>query len=136
MLEKIKRGLKTGEVEEKILEMFPDAYPGVMKKIGEQDPVLSYFLTDHNKVRMKAYQKFKEEQYKKCLVVPGKVVGEKEGQLIIEGPDGTYTAKKRKSLQKGRFVLIHDGEVVDLLDKKEYEKAKSLFLKTLKSAKG
>ncbi len=131
----IRRGLKNGRVDEKVLSLFPDAYPGVLRRVkrGDPEPVLSYFLTEHNLKRLVLYKQTGREEYRKCLVVPGEVVGEKDGMLLIRAPDGVHTTRKRKGFSKGSKVLIHDGEVVDILTEKEYSKIKRMYERTLKS---
>ena len=114
----------------------------VFSKIGARDPVLAYFLTEHNKKadeRIKAVRKLmavhpsKEageslSKLKKHKAYVGVVKEVKGNKAVVELPNGKTITAESPEIREG-FVIVHNGVVVDSLTKREYKKYSKLLLK-------
>ena len=135
--EKIDEFHRTGKLDV-IKDYLPDAYSGVkqrkgfLSRLGMRDPVMDYFLKEHNPKKVELSNKLKnvkESESKKiqeCLVKIGKAHNTIDGRTVVEFPDGS---KKEFRLNfDSPYVIMHKGEIVDSATEKEYKK----YLKTLK----
>lgn len=133
-LEKIKCGLKDGDIEETLLKkFFPMAYEGVLK-----NDVLEYHLKVHNKILMDLDRYTKTGLVEWCKAYPGTIIERKDKGWLVERVDGKrlimdsevypgIKAVEDEMLEKGSRVVIHRDKIHLVLNEEEYKEAVELF---------
>jgi hypothetical protein len=133
-IEKIKKSLETGYVDENLLKkFFPMAYQGVNKH-----GFFEYFFLVHNKTigMLERYTKHRLVEW--CTAYPAKIVDKKNSKWVAERPDGKRIITDseaypgitiEKNLKIGDLVILHRDKIHMVLDKDEFETALEFFNK-------
>jgi hypothetical protein len=140
-LKLIRKGLKNGDIDEKLLKkFFPMAYEGV-KKYG----FFKYFFLIHNKsIRMLERYTHNKKLVDWCTAYPAKIVGKSGSKWVVERIDGKkiitnsevypgIRAIDETKLNIDSNVILHRDKIHMILNKKEYEKAKKFYLEFLRT---
>lgn len=133
-IEKIKKSLETGDVDENLLKkFFPMAYEGV-NKYGFFD----YFFLVHNKKIGMLERYTKDKLVEWCTAYPAKIVDRKDSKWVVERPDGNRIIADseaypgitiEKELKIGDLVILHRDKIHMVLDKDEFETTLEFFNK-------
>lgn len=135
-------------------EELPDATKGISKKAGifskamKKDAVLDYFFGKHNNFlleRIKLSEKQKKidtamikdtkgiteliSKFRKHMVNVGTVVKKHETNFVVKLPNGNKLVVQSDVPIVGDYkkVLIHDGYIVDYVNKKEFDKYSKFY---------
>ena len=135
-IELIKKGLKDGDIDERLLKkLFPMSYEGVNKH-----EIFEYFFLVHNKLinKLKRYTHDKK-LVEWCLAYPARIIGKKDSKWVVERVDGKKIITDseaypgiiiEKNLKIGDMIILHRNKIHMVLDKNEFETALKLFNKS------
>jgi len=116
MEKRVLEALKTGEIEQKILNLcWPTAMQGISKLANHS--MLDYMFGEHNE-KVKKLAQF-DEKFWKCLARVGIFDGEKV--VFPNGEAKKYKVADYLNLKKGDCVGVHLNKIVDVIDKNLYE---------------
>ena len=134
-LELIKKGLKNGDIDEKLLKkLFPMSYDGITKY-----DIFEYFFYVHNKLINKLERYTHDKRLVEwCLAYPSRIVDRKDFKWLVERPDGKRIITDseaypgiiiEKNMKIGDLVILHRNKIHMILDKNEFEKALQFYNK-------
>ena len=132
-LAQIKQGLKTGNIDEDVLQrFFPMAYEGVTT-----NGFINYFFGPHNK-KIQELARYKNTGLTSwCTAYPAKVLGRIEKLWEVQLPSGKKIITDDEvypgihsldaAINAGDLVIVHRGKICLKMDGKEYTLALNLF---------
>lgn len=133
-IEKINKGVKTGEIEDDLLKKFwPIAYNGVSKH-----GLIKYFFYNHNLfLDSLPKDKINPKLIKWCIAYPAKIVGRIASKYVIEIIDGEKTTTdlvsypgldvSKDEFNIGTYVAYHRDRIHMVLEGKQHEEAVKFY---------
>jgi len=136
-LELIKKGLKNGDIDEKLLKkLFPMSYDGVSKY-----EIFEYFFYFHNKLINKL-ERYTHDKIlvEWCLAYPAKIVDKTNSKWVVRRIDGKKVITNSEAypgirvlnenrLKIGDLVILHRDKIHMVLNEKEFEIALKYYNK-------
>ena len=137
-LAKIKKGLKTGDIDEKLLaRFFPMAYEGITK-----NGFMEYYFTDHNQAIRNLPRYTRPGLVEWCTAHPARIVKSVGSRYEIELINGRRMITDSelypgiiayRRLKEGDPVIVHRDKINMKISEKEYGRICGLYNKGVRA---